>query len=274
MGRPLRLEFPGALYHVSSRGNGGQPVFLDGADRTSFLVLVAEVVERFGWLVHSYCLLGNHFHLLVETPRPNLGRGMRQLNGVYARRFNRRHRTVGHLFQARYGASLVEREAHLLEVARYIVLNPVRAGLCEHPAEWPWSSYLATAGLVEAPGWLCTSWLLGQFGSDERSAQERYRRFVLDGRGLPLPEQLAGLYQGGPEFAQQAAPGRAIPEIPRRQAQPVPPLLGELLQTGSGAEIAVAYREHGYTLGEIGRAIGRHYTTVSRRLRAHEAAGH
>jgi putative transposase len=272
MVRPLRIEFPGAVYHAGSRGNGGQAIFLDSRDRVAFLDLIGEVVSRFGLLVHAYCLMGNHYHLVVETPRGELGRPMRQLNGVYAKRFNRRHRTVGHLFQARYGAGLIEREAHLLEVCRYVVLNPVRARLCEHPGEWPWSSYLASAGLAAPPAWLCTTWTLAQFGGRLTVAQERYRRFVLDGIGLPPPEPLAGLYQGSTSFALRLAPGGTIPEVPRRHTRPVRAPLEELLADGSDAAIAAAYRDHGYTLTQIGGHLGRHYTTISRRLRRWETA--
>jgi len=108
MARPLRLEFPGGIYHVTARGNERRWIFRDDADRLAFLDVLARVLDRFGWLCLAYCLMGNHYHLLVETPRPNLARGMRQLNGVYAQRFNRRHNRVGHLTQGRYGAVLVE----------------------------------------------------------------------------------------------------------------------------------------------------------------------
>ena len=133
MARPLRIEFPGALYHVTSRGNARQRVFRDDEDREMFLATLAWVVERFGWRCHAYCLMDNHIHLLIETPQPNLSRGMRQLNGVYTQPFNRRHRKVGHLFQGRFKAVLVEKERYLLELARYIVLNPVRAKMVKTP---------------------------------------------------------------------------------------------------------------------------------------------
>ena len=141
MARPLRIEFPGALYHVTSRGNARQRVFRDDEDRETFLATLAWVVARFRWRCHAYCLMDNHIHLLIDTPQPNLSRGMRQLNGVYTQRFNRRHRRVGHLFQGRFQAILVEKEGYLLELARYIVLNPVRAKMVKTPERYPWSSY-------------------------------------------------------------------------------------------------------------------------------------
>ena len=160
MARPLRIEFPGALYHVTSRGNARQDIALDDEDRAAFLAVLAEARERFAWLVHAYCLMGNHYHLMVETPEANLSRGMRQLIGVYTQRFNRRHGRVGHLFQGRYKAILVERESYLLELCRYVVLNPVRAGLVARVEDWRWSSYAETAGRARPGGPVTTGWIL------------------------------------------------------------------------------------------------------------------
>jgi REP element-mobilizing transposase RayT len=139
MARPLRIEYPGAVYHITSRGNAYQDVFLDDADRERFLEVLKQTVDRFNWLCHAYCLMMNHYHLLIETVDPTLSRGMRQLNGVYTQAFNRRHERVGHLFQGRYKAILVEKETYLLELSRYIVLNPVRAKMVKKPEEWEWS---------------------------------------------------------------------------------------------------------------------------------------
>ena len=137
MARPLRLEFAGALYHITSRGDGREAIYLSDGDRELYLEVFAEVCEHCNWLCHAYCLMGNHYHLLVETPDANLSKGMRHLNGVYTQRFNRRHQRVGHVFQGRYKAILIQKESYLLEVARYIVLNPVRAGMVKHPESWP-----------------------------------------------------------------------------------------------------------------------------------------
>jgi REP-associated tyrosine transposase len=126
MARPLRLEFPGAIYHLTGRGNARQKIFFADPDRELFLDTFGGVVSRYGWICHAYCLMANHYHLLVETPKANLSLGMRQLNGVYTQAFNRRHKRVGHLFQGRFKAILVEKESYLLELCRYIVLNPVR----------------------------------------------------------------------------------------------------------------------------------------------------
>jgi putative transposase len=172
---PPRIEFPGAIYHVTTRAIG--PMFTDAIDRERFLFLLAKVIDKYGWICHAYCLMGNHVHLLIETPEPNLAKGMQHLNSEYARFFNLRHGRRGPLCEKRYGAIAIQRESHLLEVARYIVLNPVRAGLCAAAEDWPWSSFGATAGAIRAPGFLSTDWLLGQFGGDT----SRYRTFVAEG---------------------------------------------------------------------------------------------
>ena len=163
MARPLRIEFPGALYHLTSRGNARSDIFVDDLDRQKFLDILSSVVYKHRWICHGYCLMGNHYHLLIETPEGNLCRGMRQLNGVYTQAFNRRHGRVGHLLQGRYKSILVEKESYLLELCRYIVLNPVKAEMVNAPEDWAWSSYRATAGLTTAPEFLNTSWVLGQF---------------------------------------------------------------------------------------------------------------
>ena len=141
MARPLRLEFAGAVHHVTSRGDRREDIFLDDDDRQAWLSVLGQVCDRFNWVVHAYCLMSNHYHLLVETVEGNLSAGMRQLNGLYTQRFNRRHGMVGHLFQGRYKAILIQKEAHLLELSRYVVLNPVRASMVATPEAWPWSSY-------------------------------------------------------------------------------------------------------------------------------------
>ena len=144
MSRPLRIEFEGTVYHVTSCGNAGQPIFEADQDRLRFLELLGREVQQQHWRCHAYCLMGNHYHLLVETPDGHLRRGMARLNAVYSQWFNRRHDRSGHLFQGRYKAILVERDPHLLELCRYVVLNPVRAGLVKKMEAWPWSSYHAT----------------------------------------------------------------------------------------------------------------------------------
>jgi putative transposase len=276
MARPLRLEFPGAVYHVTSRGNARQDIVADDRDRTRWQAVLAQVVDRYGWLCHAYCLMDNHYHLVIETPQPNLSLGMRQLNGRYTQAFNRRHQRVGHLLQGRFRSVLVEKETHLLELCRYVVLNPVRAKCVPHPRQWAWSSYRAMAGESEAPAWLTTDWLLGQFGQRVGVAQERYRRFVAEGRGGSSPwDQLTGqIYLGSEEFVARHQPDRVIRDIPRRQTQAQRPPLRVLFERKgkSGRLIYTAHRQYGYRLAEIADHLGVHAATVSRRLKQAEQA--
>ena len=270
MARPLRLEFVGAVYHVTSRGNARQAIVADDDDRRQFLAILAHVVDRYGWLCHAYCLMDNHYHLLLETPKPNLSQGMRQLNGLYTQAYNRRHRRVGHLLQGRFKAILVEKDTHLLELCRYVVSNPVRAQLVLHPRQWAWSSYRATAGETEGAPYLTTEWVLAQFGQRLHAAQQRYRAFVAEGRGGPRPwEQLQGqIYLGTEEFVAMHQPNRVLHEIPRRQTQAQRPSLTALFagKRDWNPVIRQAYRRYGYRLAEIAAHLGVHYATVSRRL--------
>jgi len=182
MARPLRLEYSGALYHLTARGNAGSDIFIDDHDRTRFLrYLQAEIAQQ-GWICYAYCLMNNHYHLMIETPEANLVSGMRRLNGRYSQSFNLRYDRAGHVFQGRYKSIVVEKESYLLELARYIVLNPVRAGMVRRPEQWPWSSYQATAGLSAVPEWLAGNGLKEHFGGSRA-----YRKFVSDGMGKAPP---------------------------------------------------------------------------------------
>ena len=281
MSRPLRIEFPGAHYHVTSRGNARRKIFLDDVDREVFLVTLAWVVERFKWVCHAYCLMDNHFHLLIETPEPNLSRGMRQLNGVYTQGFNRRHSKVGHLFQGRFKSILVERDSYLLELARYVVLNPVRAKTVKTPDDYAWSSYRATLGLAPAVAGLSTDWLLGQFAKTRPVARQRYQRFVQDGISQPSPwKELKGqVLLGSEAFVEKMRPQlnatERVTEIPKRQRRVHRPGLKDILADSGSKEarnlaMARAYLKYGYTLIEIGREVHLHYATVSRIIKSFE----
>jgi putative transposase len=175
------------FHHVTSRGNNRQPVFLDDGDREMFFAIFRRVLGRLWWACHSYCLMSNHFHLLVETQDQSLSAGMQRLNGEYAQSFNRRHGSVGHLFQDRFHSVMVKDEAHGLEVIRYIAQNPVEAGLCRVAEDWPWSSHAAALGLCRPPDFLTTSWVLGQFGEHPGIARARLRTFVREEPPLPGP---------------------------------------------------------------------------------------
>jgi REP element-mobilizing transposase RayT len=282
MSRPLRIEFPGALYHVTARGDGRDAIYLCDRDRSTFLTVLEQVCDRFQWLCHAYCLMTNHYHLLIETPAANLGRGMRQLNGVYTQRFNRRHDRVGHVYQGRYTAILVQKERHLLEVARYIVLNPVRAGMVRSAREWHWSSYRATAGLTAPPRWLHAEWLLAAFGTSRHRATVEYRQFVRDGRRDPPPWRHLKhrLYLGEERFVEATharVGGRSLSaEIPSPQRRPSPPSSPRRRRTGASLDrdraIIAAYRNDGHSMTTVADQFGVHYSTVSRIVRAAEHA--
>ena len=178
MARPLRLDYPGALWHVTARGNERKPIFRDSEDCAAFVDVLGRTVARYRWRLHAFVLMPNHYHLLVETPVATLSRGMRQLGGVYTQRFNRRWSRCGHLFQGRFFSLHVERESHLLELARYIALNPIRAGLAKSAAEWRWGSYRALAGLEPAAPFLETRWIREAFGSRRQAAELAFAEFV------------------------------------------------------------------------------------------------
>jgi REP element-mobilizing transposase RayT len=284
MARPLRIEFPGAVYHVTSRGNERGEVFRGDGDRELFLATLGRTVIRWRWVAHAYCLMGNHYHLVIETPEANLSRGMRQLNGEYTQAFNRLHRRVGHLFQGRFKAVLVEKESHLLELCRYVVLNPVKAkGMkVAKPEAWPWSSYRATVGEETGPGWLTVSWLLSRFGKNVNKAREAYRDFVAEGSGRKLEkEERPGLWIGSDGFGERlqglARDKEHVLEHPRRQRKPDLRELGEFLPLDACEDRAVrdeaiyrAYIEGRFTQREIGDHLGLHYVTVSCIVRAQE----
>ena len=282
MARPLRIEYEGALYHVTSRGNRREPVFDDDVDRGAFLRVLEEVVRRFRWICHAYCLMGNHYHLLVETPEANLSKGMRHLNGVYTQGFNARHGHVGHVFQGRYKAILIEKERHLLEVTRYVVLNPVRAGLASRAQAWRWSSYRATAGLCAAPTFLATDGLLARFGDGRVQSQQAYRRFVREGtHDADLWKGLVGGFLLGAEEFVSFVRGRmsrtdSLGEIPRREKLAGRLGLAQLLAGGEVPRNAkdqaarAAHTTFGYTMKEIADYLGVHYATVSRAIRRAE----
>lgn len=276
MARPIRIEFPGALYHVTSRGNRQEAIYQDTRDRTDFCTLLGEVVTQFKWLCHGYCLMDNHYHLIIETPEGNLGKGMRQLNGVYTQLHNRRYGRVGHLFQGRYSAIVVDRDSYLLELVRYVVLNPVRAGMVSNPEAWPWSSYRAMVGVVSSPPWLTADGVLVQFAPNREQAHRRFAGFVADGIGKEGPwRALHGqTYLGDVDFVERVqehveARVRAdiqIPEVQRRvPARPLVEIAKEELTRE--AAIVAAYTTGAYSYQEIAEYFGIHFTTVGRIVR-------
>jgi REP element-mobilizing transposase RayT len=278
MTRPLRLEFPGALYHVTARGDRKNAIYCDDIDRMAWLRILARVCERHNFLVHSFCQMNNHYHILIETREANLSHGMRQLNGTYTQHFNRRHDLVGHLFQGRYKAILVQKESYLLEVARYVVLNPVRAKLVCLPDEWQWSSYRYFMRQHSVPDWLHTDWLLKQFGTSRPAALLAFRDFVLAGleAGSPLNKIRHQLLLGDEAFVsshQSLQQSERLTERARVQRRASALSLAEYQERYANRNDAMAhaYRSTAFSMVQIAAHFKVSYRTVSRAIAAFEA---
>ena len=246
--------------------------------------ILGKVCDRYNWVSHGWCQMANHYHLIVETAEANLSEGMRHLNGAYTQFINRTHNKNGHVFQGRYHAVLVQRESHLVELARYVVLNPVRARMVHDVADWPWSSYAAMVGRESPPKWLRTESLLRQFGSDHPTAIANYANFVRAGTESASPwDALKGqIYLGCDDFVQKMrslCEGHALPEVPHAQHRPEPLELAdyEALSPCRAEAMAEAYASGSYTMAAIAAHFGVHYATVSRavarRMGCHKGTG-
>lgn len=275
MARPLRIEFRGALYHITSRGDRREAIYEDDIDRRWYLNILAEVVERFNWVCHAYCLMSNHYHLVIQTPDANLSKGMRHLNGVYTQASNRRHGRTGHLFQGRFKGIIVDRDNYLLELTRYVVLNPVRAKMVKAPGDWPWSSYGAMVGEAKAPQWLATDGLLAQFAKQRAAARRRYKRFVLDGVGVEsvwsdLRQQI---YLGGDKFVKRTQKKLNVEgdelSIPKAQRRTPAASLESIARKCPDRNEAIckAYTTGAYSYREIAEHFEIHLATVGRVVR-------
>jgi putative transposase len=289
MSRPLRIEFPEAIYHVTSRGNRKDAIFLDDRDRHQWLDVLEQVAHRFDVRVLAYCLMGNHFHIVLQTRRANLSTLMRHLNGVYSQMFNRRHQTTGHLFQGRFHSSLVDRDEYLLTLCAYVELNPVRAGLVKTAAAWRWSSYRANTGAVEAPAWLAVNIVhdivLGRDVRDvriRRRAWAAYESLVQDAHasasGGVKPRQQ--IFIGDECFVErmQARATRErlaaheIPSVQRRLPKTAKASLAHWLPRCCHREEAVcnAHCRDGISIVEIARQLGLSSSWVGRLVRRGE----
>lgn len=287
MARPLRIEFPGAVYHVTSRGDRREPIFVNDHDRQGFLDVVAQALSRFNAEILAYCLMGNHYHFVLHTRKANLSLLMRHINGVYTQAFNRRHNKVGHLFQGRFKAILVDRDAYLLEVCRYVELNPLRARMVRKPEAWEWSSYRAHAGLADSPAWLDTDglhgYLLGRApgsDSDRRRAANRYARLVTAARDVRLWDEALRqqIYLGDEAFVERmqklAEPQRkAAHEIPKAQRRTARSLAQWLRDCDSREEsLFRAHTESGLTMSAMAKELGLSVSRVSRLIAREERA--
>lgn len=272
----MRIEYPGAFYHVTSRGNEKKDVFKSQKDREKFLSYLESATERYGAVVHVYCLMSNHYHLLMETPEGNLSQIMRHINGAYTNYFNTKRKRAGHLFQGRYKAILVEKEVYALELSRYIHLNPVRAGMVKVPEEYRWSSYCSYIGLTGVPHWLRTTEQLGRFQGGEKEKQEKYRGFVEDLVGedeeSPLTGVLGSALLGSHDFiaeieAKYLEEKQADSDIPdlrkitcrwsvEEVMETVRSALGKDSKLTKKASIYLCHRYSGAQLKEIGDRFG------------------
>lgn len=288
MSRPLRIEFPGAIYHVTSRGDRREPIYRDEADRQAQLDLVAQAMDRFDAQVLAYCQMGNHCHFVLHTRAANLSRLMRHVNGVYTQAFNRRHGLVGHLFQGRFKAILVDRDAHLLALCRYVERNPVAAGLVLHPADWRWSSCRAHLGIDATPGWLDSDglhgYLLGRAvasARDRRNACRRYAELVAAGQASDGSFWAARLrrqvYLGDDDFVERMQ-ANVRPDLSERRDIPKAQRLRPtswpqwLLRCEGERNPALwrAYREGGMTMTALAQQAGLSVSHVSRLIAAQE----
>lgn len=283
MSRPLRVAFAGAAYLVSARGAGDAPIFRSDEDRERFLGILESTADRYHLLCHAYCLMEDRYFLVLETPEGTLSRAMRQLNGVYGQYVCRQRGRPGPVLDGRFRSQLVEKDAWLLELARYVVLEPARAGLVSDPAKWRWSSYRATAGEVPVPGFLAAGWLLSLVGGKTvAEARRKYRSFIRRGleEGTMSPIGLAKApILGTDAFAESLRPCLHDSALSRTIAAGKPsasrPPLQELLHASlprdlRNARILEAHRRHGYTMQAIADCLGLHYSTVSRVVTAAE----
>jgi putative transposase len=278
MGRPLRIEYPGAIYHVTSRGDRQEPIFKGAADRQLLLDIVDQAMSRLDAEMLAFCLMGNHYHFVLRTRRPNLSRLMRHVNGEYTRRFNKRHQVVGHVFQGRFHAVLVDSDAYLLEVCRYVELNPVRAGLVDAVDNWRWCSYGAHVGTERGPRWLATEALHGNLlgrdavtADDRRQAERLYAETVAAGLGLDLWGGLRQeIFLGGEAFVAEA---HALASETRLRCKEIPKdqrTRGGTLVDWSTPDrtrdeaFRLAYSRGGMTMTEIAKQAGMSISSVSR----------
>ncbi len=270
MARPPRIEHAGGVFHLVARGNERALVFRDDRDRERFLEILGETALRYRWRVLAYCLMGNHFHLLVMTLEPTLARGMRQLNGVYAQWFNRRHRRVGHLFQGRYKAVSVQTDTHLRRTVRYVIRNPIRAGLTSRPEQWRWTSHHETVGTT-AQGVVAVTDLLACFADDSAEAVRGYREMV-ETLDEPPPARHP-LVSGDDVFvAERLACVPRDPEFTQAMVRPPRPPLAALIGASDDCTgIANAHIRHAYSLRQIATHLGCSVTTVHRRVHATNA---
>ena len=286
MARPIRIEYPGAFYHITARGNERKEIFKGTQDRQKFLFYLESATKRYQAVIHVYCLMNNHYHLLLQTPAGNLSQILQHINGAYTIYFNTRRRRWGHLFQGRYKAILVDADAYAAELSRYIHLNPVRAGLTIRPEEYPWSSYQYYIGRREKPSWLTVDLILGYFHGKPSRSKKEYREFVhalVDQEyESPLRDTMASTILGSTDFVYTIKeryltgrkPDRNVPALTELSKLSIPEILnaakdewGEDNPLTKKAAIYLCREYSGRTLKEIGNHFGIGESAVSQASR-------
>lgn len=273
MARPLRIEFPGALYYLSSRGNGGYPIFKDSEDGSMLLEALSSVCKRFGWECLCYCFMSDSYHLVVETPEPNLSKGMRQLNGVYTQNYNRRHGVGGHVFQGRYKSILIQKEKYLVPLVKQVFRFPLKAGFVKHPNQFKWSSCKYLYGKEEAPKWINSDWFRDSFTSIKD-----FEELLFDEKDEDILNQTRKqIYLGDDDFIADVQShlneDQKSEEVPRKQlARPLSKTYSEILKDCEDENMAIArtYLTGNYTLKDIGDYLDIHYSGVSKIVSEYE----
>lgn len=268
MARQLRIQDAGLIYHVYARGNGKMTIYLDDEDRLDFLEVLGDTVDSHALVCHAYCLMPTHYHLVLTTLRANLSRAIQQLNRRYAQRWNRRHRHVGHVFQGRFGAQIVQEERYFLAVCRYVLANPVRGRLVDAPDDWPWSSLRGTLDADLAPPFLDTRLLLSHFGpTDAGIAVSSFARFVAvrpDEDDVPRDQRILGDTAFAARFATQArAASRQVPWSERSAPVSLDATFRHAHSRTARNTAIVRAHADGFSLAAIGRFVGLHPATVS-----------
>ena len=277
MARSARVQFPGAVYHISARGNHQENIYFSDQDRHLFIRLLALVAKRMNWVCHAYCQMTNHYHLLLETPDGILSGGMGYLNGVYTQKINQRYGFTGHLFQGRFHSKLVDGNAQFLAAVRYIMRNPLDAHIVEDAGDWPWSSYRATIGQERSPDFLMVEQVLSLLSMDRHNAQNIFREFV---HLRDDDEALIYLSHHCLEATRVSMMNRANPSVDmHRSLRPIPrkqkiigrPSLETMFEGASyydlkkrNRTIVRAYQQYAYTQSEIGKYLGLNRATISR----------
>ena len=287
MARSLRIQYPGAFYHITSRGNDRQDIFKSERDREKFLSYLESSVERYGARIHVYCLMANHYHLMLETPEGNLSQIMQHINGAYTTYFNTKRKRSGHLFQGRYKAIVVDADEYATQLSRYIHLNPVRAGIVAVPEKYRWSSYQFYTSRKRVPGWLVADFILGFFGHKRSSAKEKYREFVVsllkEEYESPLKDVIASTILGGLDFVKEIQerylePNRQDRELPaltqlspRRTIVEIKEaaygMFGEDKKLARKTALYLCHRYSGRKLNEIGAGFNISESAVSQTSR-------